>query len=238
LFFCACAAAVRPVHRSAMAKTYDPRDRFWQKAKKQGLRARSAFKLDEIQRRFHLLRPGGRVLDLGAAPGGWCQIAAREVGPKGYVLGVDLEPIPPLAPPAQTWTADAFAPGLLDRLRREGRAPYDTVLSDLAPRTSGVRSADEARSLELAGRALGLSKEVLKPTGAFVVKVFMGGDFEAFLKECRRAFEQVRIVRPEASIARGSKEVYLVCQRPRRISESPETSKVSTPGSGVQKQGS
>jgi 23S rRNA (uridine2552-2'-O)-methyltransferase len=203
-----------------MAKAYDPRDRFWQKARKQGLRARSAFKLDEIQRRFHVLRPGGRVLDLGAAPGGWCQIAAREVGPKGFVLGVDLEPIARLAPPAQTWIADAFAPELLPRLRAEGRAPYDAVLSDLAPKTSGVRAADEARSLELAGRALALSLEVLKPAGWLVVKVFMGGDFEAFLRRAREAFRQVKVVRPEASVARGSKEVYLVCHAPRHEGES------------------
>src|SRR5438270_6053562 len=173
-----------------MSKAYDPRDRFWRKAKKEGLRARSAFKLDEIQRRFRILRPGARVLDLGAAPGGWCQIAAREVGPKGFVLGVDLEPIPRLPAPAQTWVADAFAPELLERLQREGRAPYDAVLSDLAPKTSGVRSADEARSLELAGRALDLSLQVLKKTGVFVVKVFMGGDFETFLRSCRQAFAE------------------------------------------------
>jgi 23S rRNA (uridine2552-2'-O)-methyltransferase len=203
-----------------MAKPYDPRDRFWQKARKEGLRARSAFKLDEIQQRFHVLRPGGRVLDLGAAPGGWCQIAAREVGPKGFVLGVDLEPIARLAPPAQTWVADAFAPELLVRLRTEGRAPYDAVLSDLAPKTSGVRTADEARSLELAGRALDLSLEVLKPGGSLVVKVFMGGDFESFLRRARQAFQQVKVVRPEASVARGSKEVYLVCRGPRRAAES------------------
>jgi len=201
-------------------KPYDPRDRFWQKARKEGLRARSAFKLDEIQRRFHLLRTGGRVLDLGAAPGGWCQIAAREVGPKGFVLGVDLEPIPPLPPPAQSWVADAFAPELLERLRAEGKAPYDAVLSDLAPKTSGIRDADEARSLDLAGRALALCLRVLRPSGFFVVKVFMGGDFEAFLRTCKAAFQEVRVVRPEASIARRSKEVYLVCHRPRRIQES------------------
>src|SRR3954471_16963098 len=198
-----------------MAKAYDPRDRFWRQAPKQGLRARSAYKLDEIQHRFHVLRPGGRVLDLGAAPGGWCQIAAREVGPKGFVLGIDLEPIAPLPPPARTWVADAFTSELLDRLRSEGHAPYDTVLSDLAPKTSGVRGSDEARSLELAGRALALSLQVLKPSGWFVVKVFMGGDFEGFLRECRQAFDHVRVVRPEASVARGSKEVYLVCQEPR-----------------------
>jgi len=195
---------------------YNPRDRFWQKAKREGLRARSAYKLEEIQERFHVLRPGGRVLDLGAAPGGWCQIAARAVGPKGFVLGVDLEAIAPLPPPARTWVADAFTPELLGRLRSEGKAPYDAVLSDLAPKTSGIRGADEARSLELAGRALSLSLDVLKASGWFVVKVFMGGDFEAFVKSCRQAFAQVRVVRPEASVARGSKEVYLVCHEPRR----------------------
>src|SRR5882724_7494438 len=233
-----CGACVPRTHRPAMAKAYDPRDRFWQKAKKEGLRARSAFKLDEIQRRFHVLRPGGRVLDLGAAPGGWCQIAAREVGAKGFVLGLDLEPIARLPAPAETWVADAFAPDLPERLRREGRAPYDAVLSDLAPKTSGVRSADEARSLDLAGRALGLSLEVLRSSGFLVVKVFMGGDFESFLKQCRQAFRQVRVVRPEASVARGSKEVYLVCREPRRVPESATASNGSTPEGGVGPEGS
>jgi 23S rRNA (uridine2552-2'-O)-methyltransferase len=205
-----------------MPRPYNPRDRFYRKAKDQGLRARSAFKLDEIQRRFHVLRPGGRVLDLGAAPGGWCQIAAREVGPKGFVLGVDLEPIPSL-PQVTTWVADAFAPELLERLRGEGR--FDAVLSDLAPKTSGIRGADEARSLDLAGRALDLSLQVLKNTGIFVVKVFMGGDFEHFLRHARQAFGEVRVVRPEASVARGSKEVYLVCRRIRNL---PVASEVST----------
>ena len=198
-----------------MSKRYDPRDRFFQQAKKEGLRARSAYKLDEIQKRFRLLRPGGRVLDLGAAPGGWCQIAAREVGPNGFVLGVDLEEIPRLPPPTQTWVADAFTTELLERLRREGRAPYDVVLSDLAPKTSGIRGSDEARSLALSERALGLALEVLKPTGWFVVKVFMGGDFAGFLKLCRQSFIESKGVKPEASVARGSKEVYLVCRTPR-----------------------
>ncbi len=200
-----------------MAKSsYDPRDRFFQRAKKEGLRARSAYKLDEIQRRFHLLRPGGRVLDLGAAPGGWCQIAARAVGPSGFVLGLDLEVIPALPPPTLTWVADAFSPELRDRLRGEGRAPYDAVLSDLAPKTSGIRSADEARSLALSERALGLALQVLKPSGSFVVKVFMGGDFESFFRLCKQAFAETKIVRPEATVARGSKEVYVVCRALRR----------------------
>src|ERR1700759_5017751 len=138
-------------------KPYDPRDRFYKKAKKEGLRARSAFKLEEIQRRFRVLRPGGRGPALGAAPGGWCQVAAREVGPRGFVLGLDLEPIPALPPPIRTWVADAFTPELLDRLRAEGNAPYDAVLSDLAPKPSGIHGVDEARSLDLAGRALDLA---------------------------------------------------------------------------------
>lgn len=191
---------------------YDPRDRFFQRAKQEGLRARSAYKLEEIQRRFRILRPGGRVLDLGAAPGAWCQIAAREVGPTGLVLGVDLEPIAGLPTPVRTWVADAFAPELLDKLRAEGGAPYDAVLSDLAPKTSGVRGTDEARSLALAERAIELARQVLKPKGSLVVKVFMGGGFEGFLREVKQAFVQVRVVRPEASVARSSKEVYLVGQ--------------------------
>lgn len=195
-----------------MSRRYDPRDRFFQKAKKEGLRARSAYKLEEIQRRFRLLRPGDRVLDLGAAPGGWCQIAARAVGARGLVLGLDLEAIPPLPPPVATWIADAFAPELLARLRAEGHAPYDAVLSDLAPKTSGVHTVDEARSIALAERALGLALEVLKADGAFVVKVFMGGDFESYHRAAKAAFGQVRVVKPEASLARHSKEVYLVCQ--------------------------
>lgn len=204
-----------------MPKPYDPRDRFYAKAKKEGLRARSAYKLEEIQKRFRLLRPGGRVLDLGAAPGGWCQVAAREVGGRGFVLGLDLEPIAPLPPPIHTWVADAFTPELLERLRADGHAPYDAVLSDLAPKTSGIHGVDEARSLDLAGRALDLALAVLKPSGAFVVKVFMGGDFEVFLRRCKQSFAQARVVRPEASVARGSKEVYLVCQEPRKTSSAP-----------------
>jgi 23S rRNA (uridine2552-2'-O)-methyltransferase len=199
-----------------VAKPYDPRDRFYQKAKKEGLRARSAYKLEEIQRRFHVLRTGGRVLDLGAAPGGWCQVAAQEVGARGAVLGLDLEPIAPLPAPVTTWVADAFSPELLQRLLEGGKAPFDTVLSDLAPKTSGIHGVDEARSLELAGRAMDLALQVLKPGGAFVVKVFMGGDFEAFLRGCKAAFQKAKVVRPEASVARGSKEVYLVCQDPRK----------------------
>ena len=220
-----------------MSRGYNPRDRFFEKAKKEGLRARSAYKLEEIQERFRLLRPGDRVLDLGAAPGGFLQIAARAVGLKGFVLGVDLEAIPPLPPPVVTWVADAFTPELLERLRREGRAPYQAVLSDLAPKTSGVRSLDEARSVALAERALGVALELLRPGGSFVVKVFMGGDFEAYHREVKRHFAKVKVVKPEASQARHSKEVYVVGQEPRApktlAKHSDPGHKPSVPAAGV-----
>jgi 23S rRNA (uridine2552-2'-O)-methyltransferase len=193
---------------------FDPRDRFFRKAKAEGLRARSAYKLEEIQKRWRLLHPGARVLDLGAAPGGWLQVAARAVGPKGFVLGIDLESIAPLPGPVETWVADALSPELPERLRTEGRAPYRAVLSDLSPKTSGIRETDEVRSLDLAERALGIAREVLEPSGAFVVKVFMGGGFDAFLRACKATFSEVRVARPEPSIARRSREVYVVGIRP------------------------
>jgi 23S rRNA (uridine2552-2'-O)-methyltransferase len=207
---------------------YDPRDRFFRKAKAEGLRARSAYKLDEIQRRFRVVPPGGRVLDLGAAPGGWLQVAAREAGPRGFVLGVDLEPIARLPGPVETWVADALAPELAARLRAQGRAPYHAVLSDLAPRTSGIREADEARSLELAERALALALGVLEPSGSFVVKVFMGGGFEAFLRTCKASFSKVRVARPEPSVARRSRELYIVGTGPRGAQAALESSRKGT----------
>ena len=217
-----------------MPKHYDPRDRFFQKAKKEGLRARSAYKLEEIQQRVRIFKAGDRVLDLGAAPGGFLQIAAREVGPRGFVLGLDLEEIPKLPPPVVTWVADAFAPELLERLRLEGRAPYNAVLSDLAPKTSGVPTLDEARSIALAERALSLALEVLRPRGSFVVKVFKGGDFEGYLRQCKRDFAKVRVIKPEASLARHSREVYVVGQEPRvaRPAAAASRAEPTEPGQG------
>lgn len=194
-----------------MTKPYNPRDRFFQKAKKEGYRARSAYKLAEIQDRFRLLHPGAAVLDLGAAPGGFLQVAAEAVGPKGSVLGIDLEPIAPLPPPVRTVAGDIYAEDVLATLRAIEPRAFDAVLSDMAPKTTGVRQIDEARSLALAERALELARQALKPGGAFVAKVFMGGDIEGFLAQVKRAFAKVKIVRPEATRGR-SVEVYVVAQ--------------------------
>lgn len=195
-----------------MARRYDPKDRFYRKAKQEGLRARSAFKLDEIAARFRLFRPGMAVLDLGAAPGGWLQVIARAVGPGGMVIGVDLEKIASLPPPVRTLAHDIRAPDLQERLAAAGApARFDVVTSDMAPRTTGVRVTDEARSLELAGEALSLAARLLAPGGAFVAKVFEGGDIESFLREVRARFERVKLVRPEATRG-GSKEIFVVGQ--------------------------
>jgi 23S rRNA (uridine2552-2'-O)-methyltransferase len=203
------------VTASDMGK-YRPRDHFFEKAKREGFRARSAFKIDEIARRFRLLRPGARVLDLGAAPGGFLQVIASEVGLGGFVLGVDLEPIQPLGmPQVQTLALDVLDEAAVPRLAAAVGGPLDAVFSDLAPKTTGIRTTDEARSIRLADRALEIARAHLRPTGTFVAKLFMGGDFEQYRARVAGDFEEVKIVRPDAT-RRASVEVYLVGLRRKR----------------------
>jgi 23S rRNA (uridine2552-2'-O)-methyltransferase len=193
-----------------MGKPYRPKDHYFQKAKAEGLRARSAFKLDEVARRFRLLRPGSRVLDLGAAPGGFLQVIAQAVGPKGLVVGVDLVPLRPFK---EAWVRTAVLDVLDDDALRALQAleagPFDAVLSDMAPKTSGIRSVDEARSLRLAERALEVSRRLGRVGASFLVKLFMGGDFEAYRAELRGAYQEVKVVRPAATRS-ASVEVYLL----------------------------
>jgi 23S rRNA (uridine2552-2'-O)-methyltransferase len=200
-----------------MGKPYRPRDHFFQRAKQEGFRARSAFKLEELARRFHLLRPGGRVLDLGAAPGGFLQVAADAVGPSGLVVGVDLVPLKPFS---QAWVRTAVLDVLADEadltLDSVAPGPFDVVLSDMAPKTTGVHATDEARSLRLATRALEIARSRGRPGSSLVTKLFMGGEFEAFRTELRAAYEEVKVVRPEATRS-ASVEVYLVGLRRRAI---------------------
>lgn len=199
-----------------MSKAYDPRDPYYRKAKKEALRARSAFKIDEIQTRFKLARAGDAVVDLGAAPGGFLQILSRTVGPQGLVVGTDIVPIRPLEGNVVTFVADVFADDLEARLREAlGARMPRFVASDMAPKTSGIRAADEARSLALATRGLELALALLAPGGHFVAKIFMGSDFDAFFARVKAAFEEARVVRPEATRA-SSREVYVVGRRLRR----------------------
>jgi 23S rRNA (uridine2552-2'-O)-methyltransferase len=193
-----------------MSKPYRPKDHYFQRAKQRGFRARSAFKLEELVQRFGLVRPGARVLDLGAAPGGFLQVVAKTVGPSGLAVGVDLVPLRPFN---EAWVRTAVVDVLADDARAQVEAvaegPYDAVLSDMAPKTTGVRATDEARSLRLAERALELAQALGKPGSSFVAKLFMGGDFETFRARLREAYREVKVVRPEATRS-SSIEVYLV----------------------------
>lgn len=191
-------------------RPYKAKDHFFKKAHDEGLRARSAFKIDEIAKRFSIFRKGYAVLDLGAAPGGFLQIIAEQVGSSGVVVGVDVVAIRPLGRPnVKTAVLDVLADDFDRKLLELHPGPFDAVVSDLAPKTSGIRQTDEARSIRLAGKALELARTRGKPGGSFVAKLFMGGDFEVFRAEVRAAYEEVKVVRPEAT--RGSSvEVYLV----------------------------
>ncbi|HEX7760751.1 MAG TPA: RlmE family RNA methyltransferase [Caulobacteraceae bacterium] len=175
-------------------------------AKAQGYRSRAAFKLAEIDDRFHLLRKGSRIIDLGCAPGGWVQVALQRGA--GTVVGVDLLAVDPL-PPAQIIQADFTDPGCGERLMQLlGGAP-DVVLSDMAPNTVGHRQTDHLRIMGLIEVAADFAMEVLKPGGAFVTKAFQGGETGILFGELKRRFAEVKNVKPKAS-RQDSSEVYIV----------------------------
>ena len=189
---------------------YKPKDHFFKKTKDEGLRARSAFKIDEIASRFKVFKKGQQVLDMGAAPGGFLQIILQEIGPDGFLVGVDLVPIRSFGKPnVKTIAIDVLAEDFDQKLHALYDGQFDVVVSDLAPKTTGIRSTDEARSLRLAGKALEVARARGRPGGHYVAKLFMGGDFEEFREEVRQQYADVKVVRPEATRG-GSIEVYLV----------------------------
>jgi 23S rRNA (uridine2552-2'-O)-methyltransferase len=195
---------------SSMTKPYDPKDFYFRQAKKAGYRARSAFKIDEILKRHPMLKKGQAVLDLGAAPGGFLQILAEVVGEKGIAIGVDIEEIRRIGKPwVKTAVVDLLRPEALSQIQELHAGPFDLVTSDMAPKTIGVKVTDEARSLELCRMALGVAEQTLKHGGAFVTKIFVGGDFPEFRKELQARFDKVHIVRPEAT-REHSYECFLV----------------------------
>jgi len=189
---------------------YAKPDRFTRAAKEAGFPARSVFKLEEIDRRTRLLRPGQHVLDLGASPGSWALYAAKKIGPQGRLLAVDLEPLGiTLPPPAVFVQGDALALES-DALGPLGRfAPYDVVLSDMAPRTTGNRVTDQTRSFELFMRALAVAATLGKPGGSFVGKIFMSDDLPAARAELKKHYATERLIRPEGTRA-VSMELFVV----------------------------
>lgn len=188
-------------------------DPFVKKAQQDGYRSRAAYKLLEIDKRDHLFRPGMTVVDLGAAPGSWCQVAVQKMKQQGRVLAIDLLPMASI-PGVDSLEGDFTEPvalAWLEEKLQSGRV--DLVLSDMAPNISGVMLSDQARQYELCELALDFSVNWLKPDGAFLVKVFQGVGFEDFRAQMRQAFEQVLIRKPDASRDRSA-EVYLLGRRP------------------------
>lgn len=184
-------------------------DHYVQQAKADGWRSRAAFKLMEIDDKDHLLKRGAVVVDLGATPGGWSQLAAKRVGESGRVFALDLlelDPIRGVEFIQGDFREDAVLAELLQRLN--GR-PVDLVISDMAPNISGIAVMDQARAMHLCELALEFAKEQLRPEGAFLVKVFQGADFEAYMKHMRETFKTVVTRKPKASRDR-SIEIYLL----------------------------
>jgi 23S rRNA (uridine2552-2'-O)-methyltransferase len=190
---------------------YNPRDYYFHKAKKENYAARAVFKLEEIDQRFKILRSGDQVLDLGAAPGSWSQFAAQKVGPKGRVLGIDLQAIKITLPNAWFIQEDMRSADLPQIMSDAGIAPpFHVVLSDMAPKTTGIRLTDQVRSVELCTLALETSHKYLKEGGHFVCKLFHSDEFEDFRNLLRKYFKKVEVLRPK-STRKESKEIFFVC---------------------------
>ncbi|MFT4624844.1 MAG: 23S rRNA (uridine2552-2'-O)-methyltransferase [Myxococcota bacterium] len=193
--------------RRGSANPYARPDRYTVLAKKEGYAARSVYKLDEIQNRFRVLAQGDSVLDLGCSPGSWSRFAQGVIGGRGTLVGVDIEP--PADPVGEVIVASIFDL-TADQLRASLGGDADAVLSDMAPRTTGNALGDHARQIELASRAMAIAREVLRPGGNAVVKVFDGEDAHAFVQEQRPHFTKVKRARPDA-VRRSSREFFLVC---------------------------
>lgn len=186
-------------------------DPYVKRAQKDGYRSRASYKLLELNEKDKLIRPGMLIMDLGSAPGGWSQVAGFLVGDKGRVLATDILPMDSLENVdfiQGDFTEEAVFNQILAAL--DGRRP-DLIISDIAPNISGIESADQASSIYLVELALDMVRQVLKPKGNFVAKVFQGEGSDAYLKEVRTSFEKVVIRKPDASRPR-SREIYMVAK--------------------------
>lgn len=183
-------------------------DPFVKKAQAEGLRARSAYKLIEIQNKYKFVRPNMLVVDLGAAPGGWSEYVANLVKPDGKVFALDILPMAPIENVEFVEGDFSQDEVVLNFLKQVGNKKIDVVMSDMAPNMSGLKAVDQARSMYLVETALTFALKVIKPKGVFLTKIFQGEGFDAFLKLLRATFKEVKIIKPEASRAR-SHEIYI-----------------------------
>jgi 23S rRNA (uridine2552-2'-O)-methyltransferase len=187
-------------------------DHYYLKSKEEGYRSRASYKLKQLDSRFGIFRGARRVLDLGAAPGGWLQVAAEAIDDGGLVIGVDLKEVFPLGMNnIETIVGDVTNPEVQAELMERFDGKADVILSDMAPNVTGVWELDDLRQIHLARTALSIADRLLKEDGWMVVKVFQGPEHEAFIRDMRAMFEKFYIVKPKAS-RKGSAEVYLVAK--------------------------
>ena len=184
-------------------------EHYYKEAKKQGYRARSAFKLKQIQKKFNIIKKGDTVIDLGAAPGGWSQVVKELVGSNGKVIGIDLLNIKPLAD-ITFIKGDLTKENTIEEIQKAlGDKKADIVISDMSPDISGAYSVDQARSIWLCENALKTTEKVLKPRGNFICKAFVGEDLKDFIDEVKKKFNTVKCHSPSAS-RKSSSEIYII----------------------------
>lgn len=181
------------------------KDYFYKKAKKEKYPARSVYKLEEIDKKYHIIKSGYKVLDLGASPGSWMKYCSQKIGERGLVVGIDKEKIKIALPSNARFIQE-------DVFKIDISQGFDVVLSDLAPSTTGTREVDQARSIELVRQAFSIAQKVLQKGGHFICKVFQGPDLKGFMDSIRPRFEWVKLIKPEGS-RKESFEIYIVGYR-------------------------
>ena len=186
-------------------------DHYFHKARKEKYPARSVYKLEEAQKKYRFLKAGDRVLDLGCHPGSWAMFASKCAGPKGRVVGIDLQaskqPEVKGGAPVKLLQGDINDPLMIERISEDG--PFQTVLSDMAPKTTGNKLSDHVRSVALSETALHIALQVLTKGGSFFCKVFQGEDFHSFVAEVKKYFQQVKTVKPKSSRSE-SREIFVL----------------------------
>jgi len=189
-------------------------DHYSRRAKKEKFPARSVYKLEEMQQKYHLIKKGDRILDLGCAPGSWLLYAAKLTGNKGLVAGIDLKPVTIKIPShAAIYTGDIF---YFDSFAESIGSRFNVVISDMAPSTTGIKTVDSARSFNLCRAALEIAQNVLLPGGSFVCKIFQGEDFKQFSDSVKSCFATCSIFKPKSS-RKASKEIYIIAKGKKRL---------------------
>jgi 23S rRNA (uridine2552-2'-O)-methyltransferase len=192
--------------------SYKPHDRYYKKAKQEGFRSRAAYKLFELQQRYRLLRAGDKIVDLGAAPGGWLQVAVKVVGQNGKVIGVDIQAMQPFSERQIVLVhGDVSSDEIQSKIKELLGGMADAVISDMAPKLSGIRDADMARAVELNRLAFDVAVPLLRPGGSLLIKSFMSNELHQLTAELKRQFSDVQRTKPEAT-RQGSSEFYFVAK--------------------------